>query len=1185
MQSVATRAVQTLPSGAAAPNSPVSHGTYYSVVLAHNDLPVLAFAAPSSLLPLANTTTAAAAAATEAARRNSQGTIAPTPGNTVAGTVLATGGAALLLASVAASNAKSGEVAQFVPYTAVGSGFSGPHVTLAFWGVPMAMRPVWVDVQVQLQIVARPKKAGGTSAAAVATTEDSDMGVTDGDTSGDGDGDNDEDADDEDADTNGTDTDATAEVDALMAETESGTDSGESDVSVSTMGYKWIPKRVHTLALKAANTSMFHRDIENVISDDTIDTDANVFHGDAKDIAQRLSIREEKQTVSPVNKDKTNGDGTKKNSRRTKKENPRAVTPLSSATTILTDEKQTRTRQTSNLRQQSLLRSQSLMGDRSEAMRGSRWWERDRFTAPVKITPVMLDQSGLTLAQQVEQQQKELSSALGLGAQQQDRGVATSSDDESDDCKLNTECFAALVKKQQRDKLTQDNTIHRDVSAMTSDTSSRGHAARSPLSPARLWAKSAVTHLSQHKPLLPQTLSLEQQQENDLQEKQESSQTPHGEPQSLNPRSTAAFLGDDQGHPMTRLDLSTPLPGGPVDNFTPYTPLPNTTVTGTGSANVTAAVAAITANTVKLSNNVTVAYDSNVPVVRMAMQTLEGAKVNSSLTPVFVLDANLVLLRDPAIIANLTNTATAANTTATSLGNQSMQAWPDNMLVMLYQFIIKDNVTRSTLATPWFAWGTDLPPYAETRPAASLPATAALPPFVPGAATASSAATSSSVAVSGRANLTRTEVTVPLIRNATPLPPDTRARAPAVVSTPAAAAAAASAGASAALTATPTLPVPPVASTTGAALTTAAPAGLATSSASSTGTSTASGITSTAVNATEEAFRAHEFPTSQYYPQLGWNVTWFLLNYQPSSPYLLRHDVIHISRDAISSFATNPSSSTVSSFTTLSEKKSTKNNKHNTPNLNKNENDGNSTNKNSSSHRFTTTATDQTSAFFAGGGANTPMATMTDNTYLIIVIPSLVLDETATIDAMSIDIYINDELQGTFPLTAMPAAPVDPASRSATRSGQPFNLHDDPQAYVRPFAGKRFASPHIALAPNDLLAYMIHYTVRPKDSFIPIWADKKRPAFLPMSLTTTLFPWSGPRAYVHAILPISSVSPDPAEIRTAPIFKYSIKFRSSLPAARAALHFVVGRMAAHEGGLLAIPPVDPGVCFASNQVR
>lgn len=115
------------------------------------------------------------------------------------------------------------------------------------------------------------------------------------------------------------------------------------------------------------------------------------------------------------------------------------------------------------------------------------------------------------------------------------------------------------------------------------------------------------------------------------------------------------------------------------------------------------------------------------------------------------------------------------------------------------------------------------------------------------------------------------------------------------------------------------------------------------------------------------------------------------------------------------------------------------------------------------------------------------------------------------------------------------------------------------------------------------MAYSLTYTVIPRDEFIPEWADPEDDVFQPTTVATTLIPFSGEQSFFQAILPLASLAPDPAELRTAPTFKYSLKLRTGIPAHRVSLSFIVGRISVQEGGLLALPPVDSGVCRTSSE--
>lgn len=97
------------------------------------------------------------------------------------------------------------------------------------------------------------------------------------------------------------------------------------------------------------------------------------------------------------------------------------------------------------------------------------------------------------------------------------------------------------------------------------------------------------------------------------------------------------------------------------------------------------------------------------------------------------------------------------------------------------------------------------------------------------------------------------------------------------------------------------------------------------------------------------------------------------------------------------------------------------------------------------------------------------------------------------------------------------------------------------RAYVRPFIGERFVSPVLLLHPNDLLAYSFTYSVIVRPEFIPTWANPKDEVFQKITVVTNLIPFPGIQSYYQAVLPLAALAPDPAELRTAPSFKYSVK--------------------------------------------
>jgi hypothetical protein len=145
-------------------------------------------------------------------------------------------------------------------------------------------------------------------------------------------------------------------------------------------------------------------------------------------------------------------------------------------------------------------------------------------------------------------------------------------------------------------------------------------------------------------------------------------------------------------------------------------------------------------------------------------------------------------------------------------------------------------------------------------------------------------------------------------------------------------------------------------------------------------------------------------------------------------------------------------------------------------------------------------------------------------------------------------------------------------------------LHNtDPQAYIRPFNGERWMSPVLQVHPDDLLSFSFTYQIRPYAKYIPEWANSRDPSYQTQIATTTLYSFAGAKSFVSAILPIETSSPDPAQLISSPAFKYSVKVRTTIPTSKVALSFTVGRISAQDGGLLGLPPIDPGVCFSTSQ--
>ena len=247
---------------------------------------------------------------------------------------------------------------------------------------------------------------------------------------------------------------------------------------------------------------------------------------------------------------------------------------------------------------------------------------------------------------------------------------------------------------------------------------------------------------------------------------------------------------------------------------------------------------------------------------------------------------------------------------------------------------------------------------------------------------------------------------------------------------------------------------------------------------------------------------------------VGWNLTWFLTEYKPDSPYLYRHDVIPSIMDP----AAHP---------------------------------------------------EELSALNVEA-PNLLAQTQRSMLYHVTFIPGFLIEETAEFLDAKITMWINRELIGEYSMKRLDASPGNRQS---------------PLGYYHPYLGVRYVSPAVLLYPNDILAYSFEFRIRPLPQMTPanrtrVWSEGD--VWGVRRVRTPSFPWPGPRSFVQGVAPLSTVSPDPAELRTAPTYQVVVKVRPGIPAKRMSLHFVRGRKSAENGGLLGLPPIDSWICHVAE---